>query len=350
MENKYNSYKLTEFNLVDQINLGLKCGLLKMLRAKDGTLVLIEDSSFGLIDQVDPTPSRCCGVDALLGFVLDIGIRKEKRLTVDTGFYFGLPLIDSQSTKRVQQSDYDASLMEDLDSIIQANYQSGDSEKEALAVKAAHLIHTYNDARLLYPNFYSDSYLSLMRILDALFNAYRAIEFATAAAKISHDFNVSLYTKIAAMPGYSERLVAAEAVFSDCVTEEGKRKKDSCISDMSSFDKNDKFVFSCFYSAYQYRNKFVHWGLPFPDIVKESLGLETDAGTAYIHPSLGISSIKIYRPGGLQDQDLLDMHCIVQDPAEVKMFQDRYFKIIPTVHFLKSLVRIALKEAILAMK
>lgn len=40
MENKYNSYKLTEFDLIDQINLGLKCGLLKMLRTEDGTLVL----------------------------------------------------------------------------------------------------------------------------------------------------------------------------------------------------------------------------------------------------------------------------------------------------------------------
>ncbi|MEK7473651.1 MAG: hypothetical protein AAB668_02930 [Patescibacteria group bacterium] len=245
MNKTHDSYKLTEFNLKGHINLDAKCGLIKILRTEDGLLVLVVDSAFGMIDQDNPSPSHHGNVDALLGFVLDIGVRREKRLTVNDGFYLGLPLIESQSTKVVEQAHYDSSLMEKIDTSIQNYYQSGDPTKEAAAVKVAHLLETYNDARLLYPNFFSDSYLSMMRILDALFQVHGAYEFAIKAAQVSHDFNLVLYGKIAAIPTYASRLTNAENVFNDCMAKAKSDKNQTYILQMQNLDQNDRLVFSC---------------------------------------------------------------------------------------------------------
>jgi hypothetical protein len=115
---------------------------------------------------------------------------------------------------------------------------------------------------------------------------------------------------------------------------------------MEKFDDPAKVIFSCFYSAYQYRNKFVHIGFPFPDTVKESWGLEDGSGTAYFHPALGISWSKVYRPKvGLQEGDSIDVHEIVG--AEfADDFKNKYFKLLPSWYFLKTLTREALLKKV----
>ena len=160
MGDTYESYELTPFNLEGHIDLKGKCGLLKLFPSEDGKIVLVDDVSFSTINQVEPTPSRCGNVCALLGFVLDIGIRRERLLALQDGFYFGQPLINPQSTKLIEQAQYDPELMERFDSTIQSFFRSGDSIKEAEAVRLSHLLESYNDARLLYPNFLNESYLT----------------------------------------------------------------------------------------------------------------------------------------------------------------------------------------------
>ena len=343
MEEELESWELTDFNIDGHIALSQKFGQLKMMRSDDGLLILAEYANYGRIDQEKDTPTTCFDPDSTLGFVLDIGIQKKKRLTVGHGFYFGTKMIDSQSNRKVSQKHFNKELFEKIGDAINNYYQSGDPTKEKESIKMQLLIDQYNKARLLFPNFYAESYLSLMRIIDALGVGRGRYDFATFTAKISPSLNKDIFDKLKAVASYSDRLKKAEDLFNISL-KEAKDKSFSCYKDMSSLDEAGRMVFACFYSAYMYRNEFTHQGFPFPDSVKDAHGIETDAGTSYISPVLGISRSRFNRPNSeLQKDDLIDIHEIV---GEAKDFKDTYFLLIPTWHFLKCLTRQAILEKI----
>ena len=335
------SWELTDFNIDGHIALSQKFGHLKMMRSDDGKLILAGNTNYGHIDQTKPTPTNFFNPDTTLGFILDIGIQKEKRLTYGSGFYFGQQMLRTQSQKKVSQVDFDLNLFEKIGDKIQILFQSGDHAKEIEAIKIQYLFDEYNNARLLYPNFYAESYLNLMRIIDALADARGAYDYAIFIANISHKMNQEVFNKLKAMSAYADKLVKAEALFDKCEAH-AKSKSWTAIHDaMLLLNQADKFVFSCFYSAYQYRNKFVHKGFPFPSIVKDSWGIEDDSGMAYISPTFGQSLSRFHRPEtGLQDGDLLDIHAIVGTEAED--FKDTYFLLVPTWHYLKKIAREAI--------
>ncbi|HCW31879.1 MAG: hypothetical protein UT36_C0007G0055 [Candidatus Peregrinibacteria bacterium GW2011_GWF2_39_17] len=95
-----NSFELTEFNLDGSINLDEKFGFIKIMRSEDGTLILARDGDYGVISATAPTPATISDLDSTLGFVLDIGIRKEKALTFGHGLYFGMNLVKSTQSKK----------------------------------------------------------------------------------------------------------------------------------------------------------------------------------------------------------------------------------------------------------
>ncbi len=346
---KFNSFELTEFNLGSKkIDLNEKCGLVKIFRSDDGKLSLVVDASFDLIAWDVDVDIKFARIDSLLGFVLDIGIQREKQLTHGDGFYFGTKLIRSpQSTKEILQEDFDDELLEQIYTKINDYYQSGDNSKELNAIKLTHLFDAYNSARLLYPNFYNDSYLALMRILDSISNGWSGYDFAMNVANLSNDWNREIYEKIRKIGSYRSRIVIAENLFSDCL-KLAKVKKWKCFSTMARFDKHDRFVFACFYSAYQYRSKFVHQGFPFPSIGKVFVDLEKDDGTAYLGQSVASAHMKSFRPGGYQEGDDIDIHEVISlvTPKDVDKFKNVYFLLMPTWHFLKRVVRLALMEEI----
>jgi hypothetical protein len=340
-----NSYELTAFNLEGQINLGEKCGLLKITRSDDDRLILVTDANYDLIDSDTPKPLKFANVDSALGFVLDIGIRKEKKLTYGHGFYFGTKLIAAQSTKIVSQGSFDTPLIEKIVTKINDKFHSNDPAEEEWGVKMRHLLDTYNNSRLLFPNFYNDSYLSLMRILDALRNEKNGrYSFALWVARVSPTLNQEIYDKM--NQGAPGRLSLAEEVFNECLSAaQSSRSADlqACATLMQTLDASGKIIFSCFYSAYQYRSMFVHQGLPFPESVKDHYGLERDSIFAYLSLSLGSSYPKYIRKDGLQNGDLIDFHDVIDDTeAEVLKFKEKYYLLIPTWHFLKRFTRAAL--------
>lgn len=334
---EFSSFELTEFNLEGQITID-EFGIIKIIKSEDGRLVLICDDDYGLIDQKNPTPANIGYTDATLGFILDIGIQREKHLTYGSGFYFGTKLMETQSMKKISQANFDQVLFKKIGDCINGYFQSNNSEKEITALKMHHLLTAYNNSRLLFPNFYNDSFLGLMRIIDTLCLAQRAFDFATSVALISPELNREIHKKLSTVEAYRSRIKIAENVFDECLLK-AQSGKFNCTAKMASLDQAGKIVFSCFFSAYQYRNKFVHQGLPFPDIVKESLGLENDAGTAYLHPAVGSSLVKIFRPTGFQDGDSIDIHNIVFDSDEAENFKKKYFVLIPTWYFLKQMTR-----------
>lgn len=342
------SWQITDFNLGGrQIKIG-KLGLVKIIRSDDSVLTLVGEANYGIIDQEKPTAANFAATDSILGFVLDIGIRKEKVLARGSGFYFGTPLLQPQSQKVVSQGDFKEPLFEKIGNFINEKYQSGDKKKNIEAVRLQLLFDTYNDARLLFPNFYAESYLSLLRIIEAISRRDYSYNVAMFVTGLSPTLNEEIYNKVIAIEAYKKRVQVANDLISNLV-KDLKNKKDGAkdkIKKLEDLDDKGKFIFSCFYSAYQYRNKFVHNGFPFPDTVKDSIGLKAGSGTAYLHPAGKIFWKKIHRPEGLEDGDLIDIHEIVPRASEAKKFKDKYFQLLPTWHFLKCLTREALLSCV----
>lgn len=114
---------------------------------------------------------------------------------------------------------------------------------------------------------------------------------------------------------------------------------------MKKLGGQDRFIFSCCFSAYQYRSKFVHQGFPFSDNVKEWLDSDKETGMAYLSPTVGESFMKIYRPEGLQEGDTIDVHSAIHPVGRgtQKKFRDEYFLLIPKWHFIKRIAQAGLR-------
>ena len=82
-------------------------------------------------------------------------------------------------------------------------------------------------------------------------------DFATFVAQLSYDLNKNIHDKLKALEAYRGRLDIAINLFNSCL-EIARERNWACSDEMESFDDSTKIIFSCFYSAYQYRNKFVH--------------------------------------------------------------------------------------------
>jgi hypothetical protein len=333
----FESYDLLPFALEGQINLGEKRGLIKIYRSDDDHIILFRNSPYVSPSTTESTPHRVADIDAARGFVLDIGIRRTKWLARG-GFYFGQSLVPPQSRRKVTQADYDADLFDWLVSALDRHYQSDNSESESLALRTNYLLQAYNNSRILFPSFHNESYLGLLRIVDAITKSWSADEFALSAAEISPALNREVYEKVAGVAAYQQRRLdlAEQVATTRCSENHVLRER------IQSLEKQARLTFSCLYSAYQYRNKFVHLGLPFPNTVTLTVNSAEDSGMNYLNPVEGISFIKRQSSGGVKTGDLFDIHSVVADVEEAARFRDLYFKLLPTWHFLKRVAREAI--------
>jgi hypothetical protein len=344
---RFESYELYPFNVEGQIVLGDKFGLIKIFRSQDERIILLCHNKYQTIEK--PTPASIANLDAALGFVLDIGIKRNGLLVRD-GFYLG-ESTQPQSQKVIKQASFDASVFETVVSIINHYYQSNQRDKESLAVRTNFLLDTYNNCRLLYPNFYSESYLGLLRIIDATSNSSRAINFALAAARISSTLNHDVYEKIAAVGALEVRLGIADSLFLDCLGGKKGHISSKEKAQMRTLDPQAKLIFSCFYSAYQYRNKFVHQGFPFPEIGGFGRGQGDDSGLSYLDSVLGMLLVRSHSPiGEYRPTDNFDMHLIledvVKDRSEVEAFRQVYFLLLPSWYFVRRFAHGAIQNLI----
>lgn len=256
------------------------------------------------------------------------------------GFYFGRVLIRQESRLSVRQDDFDPALFDRLVSTLDRYYQSGDARKESQAVRTNYLLQAYNNARLLFPNFHSESYLGLLRIIDAITKERTAIDFATSAAEISSEFNRKIYEKLDGVPTYRKRLDAAKRVFAKC-----RHNTPAMSKRRDLLGEHGQLMFSCLYSAYQYRNKFVHVGLPFPETVTETFDRVQDSGMNYLNPIEGLYFATKLSVRGIPHDGLFDFHAVVEDAQEAAEFRDSFFQLLPTWHFLKEIAREAILSA-----
>ena len=143
-------WQLTEFNLDGQVTLG-QFELVRICRSDAGILMLVTDDSFGLRDHQYPAPMQIAPTDSILGFILDIGIKRTKALTNGSGYFFDKPLLSAQSPRRISQQLFDAAEFQPIANTINENYQSRNVDKITHAIRCGHLMDTYNNARLLFP-------------------------------------------------------------------------------------------------------------------------------------------------------------------------------------------------------
>jgi hypothetical protein len=123
--------------------------------------------------------------DPILGFVLDIGIQRMKMLTLGNGYYFRKAMRSPLSRRKVAQADFDGNGFDWITRLIDTSYQSADRGKVTNAIRCHHLLETYNYARVLYTNFICESYLSLLRIIEAVAGTTGSYEFALSCTVLA---------------------------------------------------------------------------------------------------------------------------------------------------------------------
>jgi hypothetical protein len=341
--------QLAEFRLEGgQITLTGAAGFVKICRSDDGILMLVCDEALEIIDPAHSAPANFAVADTILGFVLDIGIQRIKVLSRSSGYYFGTQLKTPQSPRVVAQRDYDEQLFTWIRVSIDTSYQCADRARVTDAIRTQHLLDTYNNARLLYPNFISESYLSLLRIIEAFAGSGGRFQFALAAAQLSPDLNQRIVNALAAVEAYPAKLAKARAEHAAAVAHLTQNNGAAAAAPLAALDDAGKVVFACFVSAYEYRSKFMHIGFPIPGVVQDSSGFQNDLGTAYLHPSGGMKWSRMWRPDGLREEDLIDVHEVIE-PAVFEKFRDIYFHLLPTWYFLKSYAREALIRKVAAL-
>jgi hypothetical protein len=147
--------------------------------------------------------------------------------------------------------------------------------------------------RLLYPNFISESYLSLMRIIEAVGRSAGRYQFALAAAQMS-PLNQRIFDALAGVEAYPQRLAKARALHAEAVAHVTQYDGACAAAPLVALDDPGKVISACFVRAYEYRSKFMQIGFPIPGIVRDSLGFQNDLGTAYLHPTVGMTWSRMF--------------------------------------------------------
>jgi hypothetical protein len=340
------SWQLTSFNLKGEIVLGEeRFGLIKIYRSDDGMVALLGNDDAILSGPGKPIRLDFAAPDPILGFTLDTGIRRTKALTKGNGFYFGSHMLRPTLTRPITQDDFNARRFAWLTDAINNGFQHTDKIKVTDAIRCHHLLEAYNDALLMHAQFASESYLALLRIIEAVVGSSGGRPFAFGSAQISRALNAHVLMKLRTVDAYKERIDQATGLFAAESTKPDLKQHTAAIS---GFDDAAKVVFACMLSAYRYRNKFMHIGFPFPSTVTETVGAADDSGMTYLHPSTGLKWPRYLRHEGLEINDLIDMHEHIE-PSEMQAFQETYFHLLPTWHFLKTYAREALVKKVEAL-
>jgi hypothetical protein len=334
----FSCWQLTDFNLREQIALPTKHGLVRICRADDGTLMLV-----GLDEAKAPSPGQPAPVntpiDSILGFALDIGIARTKWLSGSNAYYWGKSLRADQSRREVAPKDFDEKMFGWMTDAINSNFQSIDKSKAVEAMRCYHLIESYNHGRLMYPNFPSETYLTMLRIIEAVVVVNRANRFAFAlrGAQLSLKLNRRIVDSIDAIAAYKKRTDIARARFAALVADS---RLASNRAAMKTLDDAAQVIFVCLLAAYIYRNKFMHVGFPIPRSILDAFS-EDQEGTLYLPASTGLMWTRMLRADGLNDDDLIDQHDLIEG-QDLQDMRNTYIHVLPTWYFLRSYAREAI--------
>lgn len=337
-----NNYLLNLKNLKENIDLKSKAGLVCIRRAMAGSdeVILVADDRFNDVNQTfKPLP--------LLTLFLNKGIDIKAQITHGDSytpypFDYEIGLLDGKN--------YDEQKFEQFFSKLNALCKSKTTQINRKGRKIANLLHIYQNAHLLIPKFYDESYLNLLRILDAQaqIETSNAILFPNWIIKIllkgSKKFMKKIFQDIASIKVFQiEHLPLAMKLFKSKKKEFSKPQFAQHITLSNYSEDCMKFLYSILYVLYEYRNKYIHEAFLLPHKIQARPRRNELEGLSYLDASFGESHMLTYDPE--KGSESIDVHKILRQTKKKgskkptgKDFQD-YYLLLPTWHLLNLIVR-----------
>lgn len=254
------AYLLNIDNIEKNIGLGGKGGLLAIRKVHGTNEVILEE-------EVDTKNLNEFVISAwpLLSFIFNRGIKPKKRLT-----YYGRynPDDSKQNFSPLSGVNYNADEFGKYLHKINSLCKSSDIHKNKKGRKIYNMLKIYQNSLLMIPEFWSESYNNLIRILDCQYKSEEtsALYFPHKAMRIlSHSLMNKIFNEIKDREVYKiDHLPYIKRLFKK-LTKQNKKK--SVLTKYSQSDASMLF-YTALYSAYEHRNKFIHDGLEFPNKIK----------------------------------------------------------------------------------
>lgn len=215
----------------------------------------------------------------LLSIFIGDGLLATTRVT-SGGSYLKSPLSSTAILQNIDTSNFDEKNRKLIDEIlkkIKKMLDSNNIRRKKEGIKRQSCISIYYRALLLRRQFLEESYLNFWRILEIFNTESTALGFSDFInKKLSKSFKLKQYKGMQNIELYkSEQIPKACVLFRKIV----KKLKNKTVFQEPFYQKTENQIFFItLYSLYQFRNKYLHNGYPFPDV-----RCLTDQTTYFVH-------------------------------------------------------------------
>lgn len=333
---------LTNINKIsnDFINLGNVAGLIKLQKVETGEVILYTDDNF-----------REAGMNhvealSLLSLFFNQGIETTSFLASDGGYY---PQKFNNYPVVINNDGYDKKIFEEYFKKINKMCSSHNTNINRKGRNISNMLSAYRKALLLYPKYYEESYLNLVRIVDA----NRPSMKKDSNSWIFPHKAISVLPKRFVNSFYNKLIVASEKI--KYIKEEhinvalkffiknkefiSGKVKNIQIYKESSF----KFLYAVLFACYEYRNKYLHDSFPFPKKITSFHRDEGNKPLNYLGGSFGEGYCVSTDPF-----KSIDIHKCLNISSENKKFKrtkrnirsyDKLYILLPTWYLLNLITR-----------
>lgn len=271
-----NTYLLNITQIKNNIDLKEKAGIICIRRASWCTEEVILETKDGYDQRA---------ID-LLAFLFNTGLKVERQIMFNCSYVPAeiakLPALNIENFDIDLFDKYYLRILQLCKSKSLKHYRRG--------CKMKNLLEIYNKSKLLILNFKDESYLNLWRVLEAQeeLDGTNPLIFAHKIIKIlPKKFISDAYAQILNVELYkNEHVPLAKKMFEKIKKSSLEKSGDRSLS--KKYYELDKFkvFFMSLYALYQYRNKFVHCGFPFPHKISGVYD-ESASGLNYFGASFG---------------------------------------------------------------
>lgn len=241
------------------IDLKGKVGLVKIQKNRDTEeVILYTDDSY-----MKP-PLNHCDSMAILSLLFNRGIELTRRLSYGADYYPEDINKFSVKLSKDHISQYDPELFEKVHNVINSLCSSSNTNRNRKGRKLVNLLSIYKNALLMYPKFAEESYLNLVRILEAQRNN------GNTSAWHFPDKTIPLLPKAFISKFYIEiqKIDYFKTVHIKSAIKFFSRNSNiikNSVKNYADYGKGElKLMYVVLFALYEYRNKYIHEGFQFP--------------------------------------------------------------------------------------
>lgn len=329
-------------NKLNTENIKLNCtkaGLIKIRKIEESGEVVLDVND----DYLKVGNNNFDSID-LLSYYFDVPINLEKRLTY-SGSYIPLSLKQSRILIR-KNNNFDSNKFDEY--FIKLNKMCSAADKKIFkkGVKISNILHIYQNAQKLFPEFYEESYINLIRILDLIVEAGNARQWSNCIVKKTSKYFIKENFSKLDKKKYKEHIYYANKIFISKSKSPCPKNTRRSPNNISFYDNECKKIFySILWCVYEYRNKWIHNGFKFPYKIKEYFKNFDILGI-----SLGEGRILDYENSIFQD--------IHEELSKTKKWKGKrylrnykkYYLLLPTWIFLNKVVRYFIDKELIKIK